>query len=69
MLLSDPLMVWMGSRLTKQWQVSIDLFLGRYKTNMITRDFCLGLVMAMNSRTVVPSQCYIEEFQGGLLVS
>ena len=31
--LSDPLTVWMGRRLTKQWQVSIDLFLGQYETN------------------------------------
>ena len=38
--------------------------------NKITHDFCLGLVMVMYSATIVlPSQCYIKEFQGGLLVS
>ena len=57
--------------MTKQWQVSIDLFLGQYETNKITRDFCLGQVVAMNSATISSSQANVtpKNSLGRLLAS
>ena len=57
--------------MTEQWQASKDLFsLVNMRRLKETRNFCLGLVMTICSATIIlPSQCHVKEFLGGLFVS